>query len=202
MASARAPAVQGVGAEERLTAVANSGQLNVPGNLRSGGPPDRSGQHIVMQTGSGMASLVLMPDESAEQLFASRCELLISVTSSGQVKATRPPPYFVLIEHAPRDEGASYHYLPPAEFSDADAGLLAKVEGAYERVRVPVDRGAAWTTDAPYRETQAAIDHTTARGLLAVGGHCQLGSNRQSRRKRSPLCSRSGCAFDAASAQR
>jgi hypothetical protein len=29
------------------------------------GPPDRSGQHIVMQTGSGIASLVLMPDESA-----------------------------------------------------------------------------------------------------------------------------------------
>ena len=63
---------------------------------------------------------------------------------------------------------ARYHYLPPAEFSEADAGLLAKVEGAYGRVRVPVDRGAAWTTDAPYRETQAAIDHMTARGLLAV----------------------------------
>jgi hypothetical protein len=30
--SARAPAAQGVGAEERLTAVANSGQLNAPGS--------------------------------------------------------------------------------------------------------------------------------------------------------------------------
>src|SRR5262245_16458616 len=40
----------------------------------------------------------------AEQLFASGCGLLISVTSSGQLMELRPPPYFVLIEKALRDE--------------------------------------------------------------------------------------------------
>lgn len=104
----------------------------------------------------------------AEQLFASGCKLLISVTSAGQLKSMRPPPYFVLIERALRDEGTSYHYLPPAEFSELDPELLAKVAGAFESVRVPVDRGAVWTTDAPYRETQSTIDRMTGRGLLAV----------------------------------
>jgi hypothetical protein len=33
----------------------------------------------------------------------------------------RPPPYFVLIERALRDEGTSYHYQEPAEFSHAHA---------------------------------------------------------------------------------
>lgn len=36
----------------------------------------------------------------AEQLFASGCRLLISITSSGQLVELRPPPYFVLIERA------------------------------------------------------------------------------------------------------
>src|SRR3982074_856593 len=36
----------------------------------------------------------------AEQLFASGCELLISMTSAGQLAPLRPPPYFILIDKA------------------------------------------------------------------------------------------------------
>jgi uridine phosphorylase len=104
----------------------------------------------------------------AEQLFASGCRLLISVTSAGRLAELRPPPYFVLIERALRDEGTSYHYQEPAEFSAADPKLLEAMDGAFAHIRVPVERGATWTTDAPFRETPAAIDAMTARGLLAV----------------------------------
>jgi len=104
----------------------------------------------------------------AEQLFASGCRLLISMTSAGRLAELRPPPYFVLIERALRDEGTSYHYQPPAEFSLADPELLEAMIGAFARVRVPVERGATWTTDAPFRETQETIDAMTASGLLAV----------------------------------
>jgi uridine phosphorylase len=104
----------------------------------------------------------------AEQLFASGCRLLISMTSAGRLAELRPPPYFVLIERALRDEGTSYHYLPPAELSSADPELLAAMDGAFAHLRVPVERGATWTTDAPFRETQEAIDAMAGRGLLAV----------------------------------
>jgi uridine phosphorylase len=104
----------------------------------------------------------------AEQLFASGCRLLVSMTSAGRLARLRPPPYFVLIDRALRDEGTSYHYLPPAEFSAADAKLLEAMAGAFAELRVPVERGATWTTDAPFRETQETIDAMTARGLLAV----------------------------------
>ncbi len=50
----------------------------------------------------------------AEQLFASGCRLLISVTSAGQIAPVGPTPYFVLIDRALRDEGTSHHYLPPS----------------------------------------------------------------------------------------
>ena len=33
---------------------------------------------------------------------------------------------------------------------------------------LPVHQGAAWTTDAPFRETAAAIERCRARGILAV----------------------------------
>lgn len=104
----------------------------------------------------------------AEQLFASGCNLLISVTSSGQLRELRPPPYFVLIDKALRDEGTSYHYLPPAEFSHAPPELLAKLSDTLASLSVPVERGAVWTTDAPFRETELAIAAMKAKDLLAV----------------------------------
>ena len=102
----------------------------------------------------------------AEELFASGCRLLISMTSAGQLVPLREPPYFVLIEKALRDEGTSYHYLPPTEFSHADPVLLDRVATACEDRRVV--RGATWTTDAPFRETEQAILAMRNKGLLAV----------------------------------
>ncbi len=104
----------------------------------------------------------------AEELFASGCRQLISVTSAGQLAAAQPPPYFVLIERARRDEGTSYHYLPPGVDSAAPAGLLERLDGAFDALDAPVLQGATWTTDAPFRETAEAIDAMRERGLLAV----------------------------------
>jgi uridine phosphorylase len=104
----------------------------------------------------------------AEELFASGCRLLVSITSAGQLAPLRSPPYFVLIDRALRDEGTSYHYVPPAQFSHADAALLAAMAGAFAGLTVPVERGATWTTDAPFRETAPTIAAMKRMGLLAV----------------------------------
>ena len=104
----------------------------------------------------------------AEQMFASGCELLISITSAGQLIDRRPPPYFLLIERALRDEGTSYHYAPADRFSAADPVLTARLEHAFDGLAFEVVGGASWTTDAPYRETAAAIDAMRAEGLEAV----------------------------------
>lgn len=93
----------------------------------------------------------------AEQLFASGCRLLLSVTSSGQLMPVAPTPYFVLIDRALRDEGTSYHYLPSARYSHAPSALMEALDGAFDETSLSVQRGATWTTDAPYRET-ATID--------------------------------------------
>jgi len=112
--------------------------------------------------GSSFAVLV------AEELFASGCKLLISVTSSGQISPVQAPPFFILIERALRDEGTSYHYQPPSQYAHASQTLIENLEGAFEGLGVEVLTGATWTTDAPFRETQSAITTMKQRGLLAV----------------------------------
>lgn len=104
----------------------------------------------------------------AEELFACGCRHLLSVTSAGQIVAARPPPYFVVIARALRDEGTSYHYAAPGEFAEADADLVVKVAQALRDGGMPVLVGPSWTTDAPFRETAEAIAAARARGILAV----------------------------------
>jgi uridine phosphorylase len=103
----------------------------------------------------------------AEELFASGCRLLVSVTSAGQITPVRPTPYFVVIDRALRDEGTSYHYAAPSEYGEADPRLIAMaVEALTKKLHAIV--GSSWTTDAPFRETSQAIESARSKGVLAV----------------------------------
>jgi uridine phosphorylase len=126
---------------------------------------DHEGARIgVIGHAVGAAFAVLL----AEQFFAAGGRLLLSLSSAGQIEPAGAPPYFVLIDRALRDEGTSYHYLPPSDYAAAPAALLARATTAL-RGRGPVLHvGASWTTDAPFRETATAIAKARARGILCV----------------------------------
>jgi uridine phosphorylase len=104
----------------------------------------------------------------AEELFASGCRLLISLTSSGQIVPSGPPPYFIIIDRALRDEGTSYHYASPSEYAIACPRLLAAAVEAVNQDGPRTITGATWTTDAPFRETSQAIQVAADKGILAV----------------------------------
>jgi uridine phosphorylase len=104
----------------------------------------------------------------AEELFASGCRQLVSLTSAGQIVPSGPPPYFVIIDRALRDEGTSYHYAPPSEFAEACPRLVAKAASAMRGRSPRTVVGASWTTDAPFRETAEAIEAARMKGILAV----------------------------------
>jgi uridine phosphorylase len=104
----------------------------------------------------------------AEQLFASGCKLLLSMTSAGQLVQAMEPPYFILIEKAVRDEGTSYHYLPPSNFSFLKNDLKEKLTTAFDNLNQKIFSGSTWTTDAPYRETEEVINHYKNIGIHAV----------------------------------
>jgi uridine phosphorylase len=117
---------------------------------------------IACAVGAAFAVLI------AEELFASGCQLIISVTSAGQITPVQAPPYFVVIDRALRDEGTSYHYLPASQYSEANVELIRLAREALSVAGVSFQVGATWTTDAPFRETEDAIGAALDDGILAV----------------------------------
>ena len=104
----------------------------------------------------------------AEQLIACGCRCIIAYSSAGAVAEGLSLPCLVVPDRALRDEGTSYHYLPAAAWAEARGRLPNILARCAEASRLPVRRGATWTTDAPYRETQSQIEQHGARGVLAV----------------------------------
>jgi uridine phosphorylase len=125
----------------------------------------RGGQQIgVVPCAVGAPYAVLV----AEELHASGCNLVISVTSAGRILPIGDPPCFLLIERAWRDEGTSLHYLPPSEWAELRPELSQRLAGRFDELGEPLLRGASWTTDAPFRETAQAIAAAQAAGVHAV----------------------------------
>lgn len=121
-------------------------------------------EFAILGCGVGSSFAVLI----AEQLFASGCKTLISVTSAGIINSTKNNSKFVLIEQALRDEGTSYHYLPPSETSNINSILLDNLICYYKTTNLSIETGNSWTTDAPYRETQTAIDEAKKSNVVCV----------------------------------
>ena len=57
----------------------------------------------------------------------------------------------LLVDGAIRDEGFSYHYLPPSRVVYTDPAVTEKVRRYLDENRVPYLRGLVWTTDAIFR---------------------------------------------------
>jgi uridine phosphorylase len=104
----------------------------------------------------------------AEEMFASGCGLLVSITSAGRVSERLDLPRFLLLSGALRDEGTSDRYLPRGESCRLSPGLLESLRPILAESPVPMGLGVSWTTDAPFRETAAAIQRARALGADCV----------------------------------
>lgn len=104
----------------------------------------------------------------AEQLHAAGVRLIVGLTSAGRIAPELPLPCLVVATSAVRDEGTSFHYLPPEETVVCPTAIVEDLERELQSTGWPVRCGRVWTTDAPYRETESAIQHWSREGVLAV----------------------------------
>jgi uridine phosphorylase len=104
----------------------------------------------------------------AEQLRVSGARLILGLTSAGRVSPSLALPSFVVVTSAVRDEGTSFHYLPPAARVDCPTPITDLLTEEVSRLGSTVVEGSVWTTDAPYRETTAQFQQNAAAGVLAV----------------------------------
>ncbi len=92
-----------------------------------------------------------------EEMIAWGVKRFILLSWGGALSSFLNEGGIVLVEKAVRDEGVSHHYLPPAKYASADAALMGQVSTYFSTRGIKFATGAAWTTDAPYRETKAEI---------------------------------------------
>lgn len=104
----------------------------------------------------------------AEQLHAAGAKLIVGLTSAGRVDHDLPLPCLVVVSSAIRDEGTSYHYLPPDREVACKSPVVQQLERELIATGWAVRSGKVWTTDAPYRETKTQLDKWAREGAVAV----------------------------------
>ena len=103
-----------------------------------------------------------------EEMIALGCRDFIACGGCGVLNGEIGLGHVVVPATAVRDEGTSYHYLPPSREVAAHPDAVQAVEQALQKHHVPYVVGKTWTTDAIYRETPARIARRREEGCLVV----------------------------------
>ena len=103
-----------------------------------------------------------------EEAIAFGCRKFIACGGCGVLEKDIAVGHLVVVSSAVRDEGVSYHYLPPGREVTANGEAVTALVRTLDTHGVPYRVGKTWTTDAPYRETVKKITDRRAEGCLTV----------------------------------
>ncbi len=119
---------------------------------------------VAVQPGIGapMAAFVL------EELIAMGARTVVACGGAGVLDRDIDVGNLVIPTSAVRDEGTSYHYLPPTREIEQEPGMIAAIESTLNRHGVAYRLGKTWTTDAIYRETRARVERRRSEGCVVV----------------------------------
>ncbi|MBQ9147966.1 MAG: nucleoside phosphorylase [Oscillospiraceae bacterium] len=117
----------------------------------------------VVQTQVGAPFTVGMIEDMATKFGSTKFVLF---GSCGGLDRALTYGKLVVPSHAYRDEGTSYHYLPPADYVEIPG--YPTVCRVLDRLRIPYVTGRSWTTDAFFRETRRNMERRKAEGCIAV----------------------------------
>ncbi len=104
----------------------------------------------------------------AEELAAFGTKRIIFMGYCGSLQPRVRAGDIICPTEAVREEGTSYHYLPPDVAVQSDQELLGVIRHCLERKNIPYHQGRIWTTDAIYRETKGKVKQYQAQGVLGV----------------------------------
>lgn len=107
----------------------------------------------------------------AEFLFAYGVTHLLACGGCGVLQDI-PAGDVIVPVTALRDEGASYHYLPPARTIDVDRAMVTAITETLTVREVPFVECMTWTTDGFYRETPDMVRYRKEEGCQVVDMEC------------------------------
>ena len=134
-----------------------NGKLKLLGHLTS-----EIGEHPVYEyLHEGTKVVVFQPGVGAplsaaflEELIAVGVTKFIVCGACGALNPESVAGHPVVLTSAVRDEGTSYHYLPPAREVKAHTKAVVALEKVLQRAGIDYLTAKTWTTDAIYRETK------------------------------------------------
>lgn len=112
--------------------------------------------------GAPMAAIAL------EEMVALGARRVVACGGAGALLPDLVLGHAVVVESAVRDEGTSFHYLPPGRVVDADPDVVATLIAALTDAGVAHLVGRSWTTDALFRETRSRTDRRVEEGCVTV----------------------------------
>lgn len=98
-------------------------------------------------------------------------ERVISVASCGAL-IDLPENALVVPRRALRDEGTSYHYMPPSRWGYLDDGVQQMIKDVFDAEGIAYTNADVWTTDAIYRETIDKVRRSRSEGCGVVDMQC------------------------------
>jgi uridine phosphorylase len=103
-----------------------------------------------------------------EEVIARGCRKFIACGGCGVLDRDIHVGGLVVPTAAIRDEGTSYHYLPPNREVHPSKNAVRAIEQVLSKHKIPYRLGKTWTTDAPYRETPKKVRHRRDEGCITV----------------------------------
>ena len=103
-----------------------------------------------------------------EEVIARGCRKFIACGGAGVLHADILVGHVVVPTSAVRDEGTSYHYLPPGREATPAPEAVAAIETTLQCHAMPYHLGKTWTTDGLYRETREKTRLRQSEGCLTV----------------------------------
>jgi uridine phosphorylase len=103
-----------------------------------------------------------------EQAIARGCRRFAVCGVAGALVPELVLGHVVVPTAAVRDEGTSYHYLPPSREVEAYPAAIDVATALLQERGVPFVKGKTWTTDGIYRETRARTVKRRDEGCLVV----------------------------------
>jgi uridine phosphorylase len=104
----------------------------------------------------------------AEELAAFGAKQILFVGYCGSLQPSVRAGDIIVPSEAIREEGTSYHYLPPDVATKPHQEILGVIRDCLERKKIPYHQGKIWTIDAIYRETKGKVKQYQAEGVLGV----------------------------------
>ncbi len=103
-----------------------------------------------------------------EEMIALGCTKFIACGGAGVLDNTIAVGHVVIPTSAVRDEGTSYHYLPPSREVNASPEGVTAIEETLAAHQVAYIKGKTWTTDGLFRETKGKVKLRKQEGCLTV----------------------------------